>query len=141
MRSAILTFFLLACGPRVEFTPFSALQAPSPRACQAVLEVYEGDVPILEQAEAMKVGRIEVSNANEDDHEAIAERAAEYGATHMIKVAQQRQLVQSGGMMFGTGGPGFRTGMMVPTMREETYTTYALYRVDLQRVPEALRCR
>jgi hypothetical protein len=30
--------------------------------------------------------------------------------------------------------------MMVPTTREETYATYVLYRADLDRMPQALRC-
>ena len=123
----------------MDFTPHSALQLESSRICQSAIEVYEGDVALLQQAQATNLGKLEVSGSNYDPQD-VADRAAELGATHLIRVAQQRQLVQSGGMVIGTGGPGFSTGMMVPTTTEETYATYVLYRADLDKMPPQLRC-
>ena len=128
------------CGPRMEFTPHSALQAETPRACAMAVEVFEGDVAALEAAHAERLGKLEVSGS-EVDAQDVAERAAEHGATHVTKVAQQKQLVQSGGMMVGTGGPGFSSGMMIPNTREETWQIWTLYRVpDQAAMPEGLRC-
>lgn len=123
----------------MEFTPHSALQAESPRVCQEAVELFEGDAPTLTAAGAEKLGKLDVAGADFDPHD-VAERAAEYGATHVVRVAQQKQLVQSGGMVVGTGGPGFATGMVIPTMHEETYATYVLYRVAPERMPAQLRC-
>jgi len=128
------------CGPRMEFTPHSALQVHTPRACALAVEVFEGDIAMLQGAHAEQVGRLEVSGSEVEPVD-VAEGAAEHGATHMTKSAEQRQLVQSGGMMIGTGGPGFSTGMMVPTTRQETWTVWTLYRVpDQSQLPEGLRC-
>ncbi len=123
----------------MEFTPHSAMQAQAPRVCQLAVEVFEGDVPVLQEAGAEQLGKLEVAGS-EPDQEDIAERAAEHGATHMFRVARQRQLVQSGGMVIGTGGPGMSTGVFVPSTHEETYATYVLYRAPADRIPEALRC-
>lgn len=123
----------------MEFTPYSALQTHANRICQNAIELYEGDVPLLEQAQATRLGKLEV-NGSDYEGDDVTSRAAELGATHMVKVAQQRQLVQSGGMMVGTGGPGFGTGMYVPTTREEVWQAYVLYRAEPERMPEQLRC-
>ena len=133
-----MLFGLAACGPRMEFTPHSAMQAEAPRICQYAVEVFEGDVPILQEAEAVQLGKLEAGTTA--DAEDITTRAAEYGATHIFRVARQRQVVQSGGMVIGTGGPGFGTGMYVPSSHEETWTTYVLYRAPADRIPPQLRC-
>jgi hypothetical protein len=131
---------LVGCGPRMEFTPHSAIQAQTPRACAFAVEVFEGDVAALQAAHAERLGKLEVSGSDVEPQD-VLERAAEHGATQVTKVAQQRQLVQSGGMMIGTGGPGFSSGMMIPTTREETWTVWTLYRVpDQNEIPEGLRC-
>lgn len=122
----------------MEFTPHSAMQVEQGRICQFAVEVFEGDVPILQEAEAQQLGKLEVGTGA--DREDVGSRAAEYGATHVFRVAQQRQMVQSGGMMVGTGGPGFSTGVMIPQTHEETWTTYVLYRAAPDRIPPQLRC-
>src|SRR5258708_5696406 len=118
----------------MDFTPHSALQAQVPRACQLAVELFEGDMPTLQAAEAETLGKLEVAGSDFDQQD-VAQRAAEYGATHMVRTARQRQIVQSGGMIVGTGGPGFSTGMYVPQTREETYATYVLYRAAPDRMP------
>lgn len=123
----------------MEFTPHSAMQAQTARVCQLAVELFEGDVPTLQAAEAETLGKLDVAGSD-FDQEDVAQRAAEHGATHMVRIAQHRQLVQSGGMIVGTGGPGFSTGMMIPTTREETYATYTLYRASPDRMPAPLRC-
>jgi hypothetical protein len=138
-RAALPILMLAACGPRMEFTPHSAMQAQSARVCQLAVEVFEGDLGTLQEAGAEQLGKLDVSGSDFDPED-VAERAAEHGATHMIRIARQRQLVSSGGMIIGTGGPGFSTGMYVPSTQEQTYSTYALYRAAPDRMPEQLRC-
>jgi hypothetical protein len=123
----------------MEFTPHSALQAQEVRVCRAAVELFEGDMTLLQQAGGVQIGKLDVTGSDYDPED-VTTRAAEHGATHMVRIAQQRQIVQSGAMMVGTGGYGWGTGMMVPTTREETYATYALYRADLEKMPEQLRC-
>jgi hypothetical protein len=132
--------FLAACGPRMEFTPHSAMQAQTTRICHVAVELFEGDMPTLQAAEAETLGKLDVSGSDFDPED-VATRAAEHGATHMVRIAQHKQLVQSGGMINGTGGPGFSSGKMVPTTREETYATYQLYRAAPDRVPPQVRCQ
>ena len=124
----------------MEFTPHSAMQAQSPRICGFAVEVFEGDVATLQQAGAEQLGKLEVSGTDPDPDD-VAERAAAHGATHMLRVAKQRQIVSSGGMVIGTGGPGFSTGMFVPQTHEETYATYVLYRAPPDAMPAQLRCQ
>ncbi len=123
----------------MEFRPHSAMQAETPRVCQLAVELFEGDLPALQAAEAETLGKLEVAGSD-FDLEDVAQRAAEHGATHMIRIAHQRQIVQSGGMIIGTGAPGFSSGMMVPTTREETQATYVLYRAAPDRMPAQVRC-
>lgn len=124
----------------MEFTPHSAVEAPAPQLCAMAVEVFEGDIATLTAARAEPVGQLHVSGSEADPVD-VGERAAEYGATQLFKVAEQRQQVQSGGVMIGTGGPGFSTGMMVPTTHEESYATWRLYRVaDQAALPVGLRC-